>query len=104
VSNLRGEILAVIDLHRFFGLPPAEPSESTRVIVLGVEGPEFGVLVDAMREATMLRADHLLDPPGSVAGVGREHLRGVTEDALIVLDGRVLLREEAFYIDQADEG
>ena len=103
VTNLRGEILSVIDLRKFFDLPTRELSDQSRVVVLGGERPEFGVLAESAHEVTTLRREELLEPPGSVTGIGREYLRGVTRDALIVLDGAVLLQDARLFIDQIDE-
>lgn len=103
VTNLRGEILSVIDLRKFFGLPTRELSDQSRVVVLGGERPEFGVLAESVHEVATLRRDELLEPPGSVTGLGREYLHGVTREALIVLDGAVLLQDARLFIDQGDE-
>ena len=103
VTNLRGEILSVIDLRKFFDLPSRELSDQSRVVVLGGERPEFGVLAESAHEVVTLRREELLEPPGSVTGIGREYLRGVTSDALIVLDGAVLLQDARLFIDQVDE-
>jgi purine-binding chemotaxis protein CheW len=99
VVNLRGDILAVFDLRKFFGLAPGAVTDLSRILVLGGDRAEFGVLADAAHEVRPLRAAELLEPPASVAGVGREYLRGVTEEALAVLDGLVLLRDSRLFID-----
>jgi purine-binding chemotaxis protein CheW len=99
VVNLRGDILAVFDLRKFFGLPPGSVTEAARILVLGGDRAEFGVLADEAHEVRPLRTADLLDAPASVAGVGREYLRGVTEDALVVLDGDVLLRDGRLFIE-----
>lgn len=103
VINLRGEILAVFDLRKLLGISESAFSEQSRVIVLGGEHIELGLLADAADEVSVLRADELLEPPGSVAGIGREYVRGVTKDALIVLDGDVLLKDVRLFIDQTEE-
>jgi purine-binding chemotaxis protein CheW len=103
VTNLRGEILAVIDLRKFLAVAARGVTDLSRVLVLGGERAEFGVLADTADEVLALRADDVHEPPGSVAGIGREYLRGVTAAALIVLDGGVLLRDGRLFIDQADE-
>jgi purine-binding chemotaxis protein CheW len=103
IMNLRGEILAVVDLRGFFGVPVKGVTDLSRVVVVGEERAEFGVLVDEGRQVVRLRVDQVLEPPGSVAGIGREYLRGVTEDGLIVLDGSVLVRDRRLLIDEADE-
>ena len=101
--NLRGEIVAVFDLRRFFGLAEQTPSDLLRAIVLGAERGEFGVLADSVGEVMTLRIDEVREAPGSVAGAAREYLRGVTAAALLVLDGAVLLRDGRLCIDQTDE-
>jgi purine-binding chemotaxis protein CheW len=101
--NLRGEILAVFDLRRFFDVADAGRSERARVIVLGSDRAEFGVLADAVHEVTVLRVEEVREPPASVAGAGRDYLRGVTPGALIVLDGAVLLADRRLFIDQTEE-
>jgi purine-binding chemotaxis protein CheW len=101
--NLRGEILAVFDLRRFFGVADPGRGDLSRVIVLGGDRAEFGVLADAVTEVATLRVDAVREPPASVAGPGRDYLRGVTADALIVLDGAALLSDRRLFIDQAEE-
>jgi purine-binding chemotaxis protein CheW len=103
VINLRGEILAVIDLRKFLGVAPQGVTDLSRVLVLGGERAEFGILADTADEILTLRTDQLHEPPATVAGIGREYLRGVSAAALIVLDGTVLLQDSRLIIDQADE-
>jgi purine-binding chemotaxis protein CheW len=103
VLNLRGEILAVMDLRSFFGIAEQAQTDFSRVLVLGTERAEFGLLADAAQEVCRLRQDEVLEPPGSVVGAGREYVRGVTREALVFLDGAVLLHDRRLFIDQ-DEG
>jgi purine-binding chemotaxis protein CheW len=103
VINLRGDVLAVFDLRRFFGVESSPAGDFTRVVVLGEDRAEFGVLADAVREIQIIRTEEILEAPGSVAGAGRDWLRGVTRDALVILDGAALLRDRRLVIDQADE-
>src|SRR5947209_17105793 len=56
VINLRGEILAVIDLRKFFGVADRGVTDLSRVVVLGGERAEFGVLADATHEVRTWRA------------------------------------------------
>ena len=103
VTNLRGVVLAIVDLRKFFGLAVRGLSDLSRVIVLGSERAEFGVLADAVHEVAIVPADQVREPPESVAGVAREYLRGVTGDALILLNGTVLLHDSRLVVDQGDE-
>ncbi|MEK7474557.1 MAG: chemotaxis protein CheW [Candidatus Coatesbacteria bacterium] len=100
VTNLRGEILAVVDLRRFFGVPARGITDTSRVVVLGADEAEFGVLADAVGEVVSVRPEEILDPLAPAGGVGGEYLRGVTKDGLIVLDGAALLASPRLVVEQ----
>ena len=108
ITNVRGQILAVFDPRRLFDLPALPQAdrggEHARIIVLGDERAEFGVLADVVTEVVRLRSDAVLEAPGSVAGIARAFLRGVTADALIVLDGAILLKDQRLFIQQSEDG
>jgi purine-binding chemotaxis protein CheW len=104
ITNLRGQILAVLDLRRFFDIKAQTATDRSRVIVLGQERIEFGFLADAVQEVVMLRIDEIREPPSSVAGIAHTYLRGVTAEALIVLDGKVLLNDARLFIDLGEDG
>ncbi|MEQ8174299.1 MAG: chemotaxis protein CheW [Syntrophomonadaceae bacterium] len=55
VTNLRGHILPVIDSRTKFGMPKIECDQSTRVIVVDVNGRQIGLNVDSVSE--VLRVD-----------------------------------------------
>ena len=103
VLNLRGEILDLIDLRAFLGITGEGLTDQSRIIVLGVERNEFGIMADSVHEVITLRVDEVYEAPASIPGSGRPYLLGVTTDARIVLDGAALIRDEGLYIDQGDE-
>lgn len=103
ITNLRGQILPLFDLRKFFGVAAQEATEHSRIVVLGGERGDMGLLADAVLEVARLRTDEVLEPPGSMAGAAREFVRGVTENALIVLDGGVLLKDPRLVIDQGED-
>jgi purine-binding chemotaxis protein CheW len=100
VINLRGRILAVIDLRTFLG---AGGSGAARIVVLGGDRAEFGVLAAADCEVHPLWPDEILEPPASLHGAARDFVRGVTAGGLVVLDGEALLRDPRLFVDQGDE-
>jgi len=58
VIALRGEVIQVLDLRRRLGLPPAEPTRTTRIVVLhGEDGRVAGLRVDAVTEVLRLPED-----------------------------------------------
>lgn len=100
VTNLRGEILAVVDLRELLGLARGTPTDSSRVVVLGADRPEFGVVADEVDELVAVRRGEVLGPPE--AGVGSDLLLGVTGAALGVFDGAALLRDPRLFVEQAE--
>jgi len=101
VTNLRGEILPVFDLAKLVGLPPKGLTDGSRLVVLGGDRAELGLLADEVREAATLGREEVLDPPDALARMGRGVLLGVTAAATIVLDGAGLLRDPRLFLDEA---
>jgi purine-binding chemotaxis protein CheW len=94
--NLRGEVLPAFDLRPLLGLGRAPWPDSARVLVLGEDRPDLGLLADSVSEVTALRLDEVHDPP---AREGREFVRGLTPDALVVLDAEALLRDPRLFLE-----
>ncbi len=88
----RGALLRVIDLNAALGRPGVGIADRGRVLVLADDDTaRFGVLVDTIEDLRTLDLDALQPLPGRQEGDTRP-LRGVTTDAVIVLDGEALLR------------
>lgn len=61
-ANLRGELVTIVDLRRYMGLPLKEPDSDARVIILRGDLP-CGLLVDAVREVIHFEAKQILPIP-----------------------------------------
>lgn len=96
VISLRGEVVQVIDLRRRIGLPPMEPTRSTRIVVLhGEDGRLSGLLVDAVSEVLRVTEDRLRpDGPGDAATVAGLCVRGDQFVSLVDLDRVLELGDE----------
>ena len=103
VINLRGEILAVFDFNRLFGLGSSTIEPSSRLIVLGESRPELAFVADAVEEVRTIYSSELTSPTAALALIKREVVRGVTAEALVVLDGRGLLADQRLIIEQRDD-
>ena len=91
IINVRGQILTVIDLRRFFGLPETGLADLRRVIILRGEGLELGLLADAVLRVRTVARDTIQPSLATLTGIGAEYLRGVTDERLVILDeGRIL--------------
>lgn len=90
----RGDVLTVLDLRRLLGAPTSALDDLARVIVLGDRRPAFGILADALGETVTIVASELFALSDAHAGM-REYARGVTRDAVVVLDAAVLLQRQS---------
>ena len=98
VINLRGKVIPVIDLRLKFGLPAAEYTEQTCVVVVDV-GTLVGVIVDTVQEVLDIDASQIDPPPPLGAAVDTSFILGmgkVKDDVKILLDiDKVLSSEES---------
>ncbi len=90
VVNLRGQILAVVDLARRLNLPASARSDKTRIIVIEVEDHTVGMIVDEVTEVLRLSSDNIDRTPEIISTeVHQEYLQGVGklgERLLILID------------------
>ena len=99
VTNLRGEVLPVIDLRKRFGLPIDQGrSKDTRIVVVEIDGKKVGMVVDAVSEVLRV-PDEAIEPPSPiVTTVDSAFIRGIAkvDERLIILVelSKVLSTEE----------
>ena len=95
--NLRSTVIPVIDLRVRFGLPEAELSDESRIMVLQACGKTIGIMVDAVSEVLRVKQEQIAPPPPTVAGLGRDYLSGLVKldnQLLILLDIDKIFGEE----------
>jgi purine-binding chemotaxis protein CheW len=88
VVNLRGQILAVIDLAKRLGISSKERGETTRIIVVEVSDNTVGMIVDSVSEVLRLNTEFVDEVPSLIDTEVPEHfIRGVgkLKDRLLVL-------------------
>ncbi len=98
VTNLRGEILSVLDLKKFFDLPDRGLTDFNRVVVLESGTMELGILVDAVVGfRTILKAEIQSILP-TLTEIREKYMKGITEDRLAILDGEKILSDEEIVV------
>ncbi|WP_018883385.1 chemotaxis protein CheW [Paenibacillus massiliensis] len=88
VFNMRGVVIPVIDLRGRFGLPEAEYTDQTRIVIVAVNEMQVGFIVDSANDVIDLNTDSIETPPEVVGGVKARYLRGVakiSEDRLLIM-------------------
>ena len=100
VVNLRGQVLAVIDLSKRIGVSSKERGEDTRIIVVEVGENTVGMIVDSVSEVLRLTSDAVDEVPSLVDTEVPEHyIRGVgklKDRLLVLLDLNKIMTPEEF--------
>ena len=104
IVNVRGEILSVIDLRKFFDLPEKGLTDLNKVIVLESENMLFGVLADAVIGARRVRVADIQPSLPTLTGVREAYLMGVTAERTVILDAEKLLADETIVVQEQVDG
>ena len=97
IINLRGNVVTVIDTRRRFGLGPTENDDSSRIIIIEVNGNVIGMLVDSVAEVVYLHQSEIDTAPSVNSDDSSRFIQGVCsreEQLLILIDVNKLLTEE----------
>ena len=97
ISNARGRLISVIDLHAFWGLPPLTCLDRSKIIVAALADLEVGLLADNVSEMTSVSKDDL-EP---VLLGQDDHLQGITDKMLMILDLPAVFSDPRFIINEA---
>jgi purine-binding chemotaxis protein CheW len=108
VINLRGRVVPVIDLRQKFGMPRAERTRDTSIIVMEIlvdgEMNMVGALVDSVQEVLDLNANQLEPPPRIGTRLKTEFIKAMgnlKDDFLIILDiDRVFSTDDLMVIEK----
>lgn len=101
IVNVRGQVLSVVDLKKFFELPEKGLSDLNKVIIVHGRDTEFGILADAVTEVRAVPAAEIQPSLPTLTGIRQEYLKGVTRERLVILDGVKLLSDDKMRIHEA---
>mgnify|MGYP003798230989 CR=1 FL=1 len=94
VTNFRGEILSVLDLHYFFGVPQKGKTKEARVIVSDASGGKIGLMVDGVNDTLEIEEERIQEPLATLRGRLAEFTKGqipLGKGILIFLDFEKIL-------------
>jgi len=101
IVNVRGRIVPVLDLKRFFDLSEEGLTDLHRIILVRRHDLELGLLADVVTGLRSLPMESLQPSLPTLTGIRGDYLKGVTADGLVVLDlvriladPRILVEEE----------
>ena len=103
IVNLRGRILPVFDLKKFFELPEQGLTDLHRIIVVRGHDLELGLLADTVVGLRHVRLASLQPSLPTLTGIRADYLKGVSAERLVVLDlDRVLSDPKIIVHDDVD--
>ncbi|OGX24403.1 MAG: chemotaxis protein CheW [Omnitrophica WOR_2 bacterium RIFCSPHIGHO2_02_FULL_45_21] len=88
VVNLRGQVVAVIDLAKRLNIPSKPRGNNTRIIIVEVAGMTMGMVVDSVSEVLRLSSENIEGVPSVIETEVEEHFIsgvGKLQDRLLVL-------------------
>ncbi len=97
IINLRGNVVTVIDTRQRFGLPPAEVTDNTRIVIIEADRQVVGVLVDSVAEVVYLRQSEIETAPNVGNEESAKFIQGVcnkNDELLILVDLEKMLTED----------
>jgi chemotaxis signal transduction protein len=105
ITNLRGEVIPVLDTRKRFELAVKPPDDRTRIIIVDLGGVKTGLVVDSVREVLNLARKDIAPPPEGIgSGIDQRFISGIGKvDAgkrmIVLLDvERILSRQEQAHL------
>lgn len=102
IVNLRGRILPVYDLKKFFGLPEPGLTDLHRIVVVSAGEFEIGLLADVVTGVRRLALDALSPALPTNSAIAADYLRGITDEHVVVLDLARILSDPGIVVNDGD--
>lgn len=100
IVNLRGEIVSVIDIKKFFELPEKGLTDLNKVIVLESGAMRFGILADVIFGVHHISTNDIQPSLPTLTDIRADYLKGVTPQRTVVLDAEALLADQNIIVQE----
>lgn len=103
VTSRRGQILSVLDLARFLGLPGEATAGERPMVTVNAADMELVLLIDQVVAVEMLPLADVREPVGTMVALPDEYVQGVVERGaglLVLLELPTLLADQRLIIQQ----
>ena len=107
ITNLRGEVIPVLDTRKRFDLEVKPSDDRTRIIIVDLGGVKTGLVVDSVREVLNLARKDIAPPPEAIgSGIDQQFISGIGKvDAgkrmIVLLDvEKILSRQEQAHLSE----
>ncbi len=101
--NVRGEILSVVDVKKFFDLPEKGLTDLNKVIIVHMDEMEFGILADVIIGVRSIPLNEIQPSLPTLTGIRAEYLKGITSERLVILDAAKILSDKRIIVHEEVE-
>jgi purine-binding chemotaxis protein CheW len=107
ITNLRGEVIPVLDTRKRFDLESRPYDDRTRIIIVDLGGIKTGLIVDSVREVLNLNRKDIAPPPEAIgSGIDQQFIFGIGKvdsgkRMIVLLDvEKILSRQERAHLSE----
>ena len=107
ITNLRGEVIPVLDTRKRFDLEVKPSDDRTRIIIVDLGGVKTGLVVDSVREVLNLATKDIAPPPEGIgSGIDQHFISGIGKveagkRMIVLLDvEKILSRREQAHLSE----
>jgi chemotaxis signal transduction protein len=110
ITNLRGEVIPVLDTRKRFDLEAKPSDDRTRIVIVNLGGVRTGLVVDSVRQVLNLAKKDIAPPPEAIgSGVDQQFISGIGKvdsgkRMIVLLDvERILSRQEQTQLSEVQQ-
>ena len=100
IVNVRGQVLSVIDIKKFFELPEQGLTDLNKVIIISDGDMEFGILADAIVDVRNVPLREIQPSLPTLTGIREAYLMGIATERLVMLDAAKLLADNSILVHE----
>lgn len=100
IINVRGRIVSVVDIKKFFDMPEKGISDLNKVIIIHDDKMELGILADEILGVRNIALSELGPPLPTLTGIRQDFLKGVTVERIVILDAARILADKNIVVHE----
>jgi purine-binding chemotaxis protein CheW len=100
IINIRGQILTILDMKKFFDLPEKGLTNLNRVIVVEEEDMALGILADEIIGIRNIPKSGLNPPLPTMTGIHAGYIKGIAGEGTILLDMERFLNDRQLIVQE----
>jgi len=100
ITNVRGQILSVMDIKKIFNIPERALTNLNKIIIIHNDEMEFGILADSINGIKVVFVEDIQSSLPTLTDNHSLYLKGITKDNTVVLDAHKLLCDKNIIVNQ----